>query len=244
MKIIHNIPKEVLELLPWFTTSKLSIEDQEAFDNALSTYPSLQEQVEKERELIDFVRANKSVLHKRVIAPPKERLKAVFNTIDNPVVRLNKKRITKTGDLDTIFKSLQHTFESFTSPENTKAQFATFAGIGALVLSVAAITTVVIPSFSEKSEFTLASAKVESDSKQTMADSADITLLVGFNGSPEELSNIDVLKGKKIDIKSPADKEGFFEISFKQTLNADEIKQTVDGLLEHKDKVWFAGEAY
>ena len=245
MKIENNIPKEVLELLPWFATKKLSSEDKSIFDGALNTYPSLQKQVDNEHEFINKITANKSILHKRVIAPPEERLKVVFNAIDNPVVNHHKKPKLKTDSLDTFFTSLKNTFESITSPDNTKAQFATFAGVGALILSVAVITAVVIPSYSEKSDFTLASASVESTSNQTTkADSVDIILLVGFSGSSEELSNLDVLKGKKIDIQSPADKEGFFEISFKQTLNEDEIKQTVDGLLEHKDKVWFAGEAY
>ena len=39
MNTKNQIPEEVLELLPWFTTNKLSTEDQKIFEKALNTYP-------------------------------------------------------------------------------------------------------------------------------------------------------------------------------------------------------------
>lgn len=248
MNIRNNIPKDTIELLPWFAINKLSERDQKVFEDALKTYPSLSEQIDAERELIKNISANKSVLHKRVVAAPEERLKVVFNNIDNPVVKRKPKckiNEIKKHKLNSILKMFINTTDSIFSSNNTATQVATFAGIGALMLSVAAINVMIIPSTNEKSDFTLASAETHSTTDQVSTNKpVGVKLMVGFNGSSKELSKLDVLKGKQIKIESPANKEGFFEISFKHTLNKDEITEILEGLLAHDEKIWFAGEAF
>ncbi len=65
-------------------------------------------------------------------------------------------------------------------------------------------------------------------------------LLVGFNGTSVELGNNKVLKDKLLKIETVPDKEGIYQISFKQTLSAKEIKQTLDALQVQKELIWFA----
>ncbi|WP_299871788.1 hypothetical protein [uncultured Cocleimonas sp.] len=246
-----NIPEEVLQLVPWFAIGKLSEEDKAFFENALLSYPSLQEQLNLEKQMIDLVSedsvllnyADGSLVDKSVIAAPEERLKAVFNVIDNlePATKAQRQS-DATGSL---VERLKNAFDSLIPNLGIKPQYARFASVSVLALSVAVIASIVIPSKTETSDFTTASAVTQPiDNQEKLASTTKIVLLVGFNGTSEELSNNDVLKGKQIKIGSPADNNGFYKISFKDSMTADEVKQTIDALLAQKETIWFAGEAF
>ena len=45
-------------------------------------------------------------------------------------------------------------------------------------------------------------------------------------------------------IDSPTDKEGFFQINFKDSMSEDEVQQTLNALLAQEQVIWFAGEAF
>ena len=77
-----KIPEEVLELVPWYTIGKLSVEDKAFFEKALTKYSGLSELLQEETQIVALTSADRSILNKSAIAPPEERLKAVFNMID------------------------------------------------------------------------------------------------------------------------------------------------------------------
>lgn len=238
-----EIPDEVLELLPWYAIGKLSVDDQAFFEKMLVTYPSLQFQLEEEQKVISKVSANNSVLDKSLIPPADERLKSVFIMID-VAEKLNKtkerEQVNQTGSLLEKFKNTIDTLIPVGVP-----QYARIASVGILVLSVAVLTAFVAPLFTQSSEFIPASAVTQPlDQKTTLINASQTVLLVGFNGSSTELGNNEVLKGKLSKIESVPNKEGVYQISFKQVLNSEETSQVIGALMKQDKLIWFAGEEF
>ena len=233
------IPEKVLELIPWYAIGKLSVDDQAFFEEALVSYPSLREQLDFEQQMQSAVSADHSLLDKSAIAPTEERLKSVLNMLD-----IEDAQDTSAPSIS-VFDKLKTVFASIIPSANGTPQFARVASVAILVVSVAVMTAFVAPLFNDKSDFVPASAETQTNTNQPVLTSAvKTTLLVGFNGSSIELGSNSVLKGKLSKIETVPDKDRMFQISFKQSLNADEIKQTIDALLMQKELVWFAGEAY
>lgn len=233
------IPEEVLELVPWYAIGKLSVDDQALFEEALVSYPSLKNHVEIEQQMMQAVNADHSLLSKSAIAPTEERLKSVLNMID-----IEESRTDSVQD-SSIFAKVKNAFDSLIPSSNGVPQYARVASVGILVLSVAVMTAFVAPLFSDKSDFVPASAETQSKTNEpAVVNAAKTTLLVGFNGSSVELGENTVLKGKLIKVESVPEKEGMFKISFRDSLNANQIKETINSLLAQKELVWFAGEAY
>ena len=225
-----NIPEEVLELLPWYATGKLSIEDKTFFEIALSKYSSLEKELKQELALIKTVSNNSSLLDLSITSDPEQRLKSVFNMIDNEEALVPAKKAP-------LLKKLKNAFDALIS-DQIAPSYARFASVGLLVLSVAAISTFVVSSFNETSDFTLASASSHPMDEQTTTTS----LLVGFNDTHDQLENIEVLKEKLMKIETAPDGTGFYQIRFKKVLSPEEIKQTLEALQKEQELVWFAGE--
>ncbi len=242
---VTNIPEEVLELIPWFVIGKLSVDAQAFFENALQSYPLLQKELKIEQQTIKLVSADNSLFYKSVIASPEERLKSVFNVIDNLEPPSKATSHSKSDVTGSIVERLKNAFDSLIPSLHIRSQYARIASVSVLALSIAVLSSFVAPPHTETSDFIPASAVTQPMGNQTsLADTSNTILLVGFNGTSLQLSNNDALKGKQIKIDSPADKDGFFQISFKDSMNADEVKQTIDALLAQEDTVWFAGEAF
>jgi len=240
-----DIPEEVLELLPWYAIGKLSLEDQTLFEKALIRYPLLEGQLQQELQLIETVSTDKSILNLSAIATQDERLKSVLNMIDVAETQGQTKDNSESGTSSSLLDKLKNAFETLMPSADDLPQYARVASVAVLVLSIAALTAFVAPLFTETSEFIPASVVSESSDEQTSLINASKTvLLVGFNGTSVELGNNDVLKDKLLKIETVPDKKGIFQISFKQTLSSDEIKQTIDALLEQKEVIWFAGESF
>ena len=245
MKNEINIPEDILGLIPWFAINKLSSEDQIIFESALIDYPSLKQQLEDESKMIAKITANNSIYYNTIFGSSEERLKTVWNIIDKPETSTATKISNKESLNSNLFAKLKNIVNVLIPNHHSMPQFARVAGLGGLVLSVAVLTTLAKPLFTHTSDFVPASAVTQPTANQPSEESTTQTiLLVGFNGSSEELSNIDALKGKQLNIESPPDKEGFFQVSFKQAMDSNEIKTTIDALLKHKEAVWFAGEAF
>ena len=240
-----DIPVEVLELLPWYAIGKLSVDDQAFFDKALQKYPLLDDALKHELAAIEAVNVNKSILDASAIASQDERLKSVFNLIDVDESQNQHDANKKAAKPNSLLDKLKRTFDTLIPNAGGMPQYARVASVGVLVLSVAVLTAFVAPLFTEKSEFIPASAVPQSsDVQKGLVNAASTVLLVGFKGTSVELGNNDILKDKLLKIQTVPDKEGIFQISFKQPLTNAEIKQTIDALLKQKELVWFAGESF
>jgi len=239
------IPEKVLELIPWYAIGNLSVDDQVLFDEALVSYPSLLKLVEFEKQMIKSVATEPSLLEKSAIAPTEERLKSVLNMIDIEESKEQTEGQQSSGILNPVIDKLRELTDFLIPSKNGAPQYARAASLGVLVLSVAVLTAFVAPLFTDNSEFVPASAVNTTDvNKPATVKNTQTTLLVGFKGSSIDLGNNTVLKGKVLKIESVPEKEGIFQISFKQAMSSDEIKQMIDALLAQKETIWFAGEAY
>jgi len=234
-----SIPEEVLELIPWYAIGNLSVDDHALFEEALVSYPSLQKLVETEQQIQQAVSANHSILDRSAIAPTEERLKSVLNMIDVEEARESSKQN------NSILDKLKSAIDTLVPRSNGVPQYARVASIGILVVSVAVLTAFVAPLFNDKSDFIPASISEPNVDQTTPTNSINATtLLVGYKGSSVELGENTVLKGKVIKIESVPEKDGMYQISFKESMGKDEIKQMIDSLSSQKDLIWFAGEAY
>ena len=238
-----DIPEEVLELLPWYAIGILSVDDQAFFDKALLKYPLLEDALKEELQAIETVSADKSILDLSAIAPQDERLKSVFNMID--LAETQEQATSSSVKSNSILDKLKSVFDTIMPSEGGMPQYTRLASVGILVLSVAVLTAFVAPLFTEQSDFIPASAVTQpSDEQSSLINSSSTVLLVGYNGTSVELGNNEILKDKLLKIQTVPDKEGIYQISFKQPLTSAEIKQTIDALLEQKELVWFAGESF
>lgn len=239
----RDIPEEVLELLPWYAIGNLSVDDQAFFDKALLKYPLLEDALKQELQAIETVSADKSILDLSAIAPQDERLKSVFNMID--LAETQEQASSNSVKSNSILDKLKSAFDTLMPSAGGMPQYARLASVGILVLSVAVLTAFVAPLFTDKSDFVPASAVTQpGDEQSTLINSSSTVLLVGFNGTSVELGNNEILKDKLLKIQTVPDKEGIYQISFKQPLSNAEIKETIDALLKQKQLVWFAGESF
>jgi len=240
-----DIPQEVLELVSWYAIGKLSVGDQTLFEKSLIRYPLLEKHLQQELRLIETVSADKSLLNLSAIAAQDERLKSVLNMIDVAETQDQTKDNSESVTSSSLLDKFKNAFDTLIPNLEGVSQYARVASIGVLVLSVAALTAFIAPLFTETSDFIPASAVSQPKGEQSSTVNASNTaLLVGFNGTSVELGNNDVLKGKLAKVETVPDKEGVFQISFKQVLTSDEIKQTIDALLAQDELIWFAGEEF
>lgn len=236
-----NIPEKVLELIPWYAIGKLSIDDQTYFEKALAVYPSLQNYLNQEQQMLELVSADHSILNKSAIASTDERLKSVLNMID---LDDSQKNNTEVAQKNSFLDNLKSVLDALIPNNNGVTQYARIASVSALVISVAVLSAFVAPLFTDKSTYIPASAITKSAENRSESQFKGTVLLVGFNGTSIALGDNVVLQGKLLKIESVPEKEGMFQISFKQKMNAVEIKQTIDTLLSQKELIWFAGEAF
>lgn len=232
----NEIPESVLELLPWYAMDSLTGDDKAIFDKALSVYPLLKELLKQELKIVETVSADKTLLDMSVISNQGERLKSVFNMIDNI-----EEEPDQAIELS-VFEKVKNSFDSLIS-KTIFPQLASIVGVGILVISIAILTAFIPPIFIESSEFIPASAVIQDDNAN-IDNAARSVLLVGFNGTPSELGNNDVLEGKIVKIEGLTTKEGFYQVLLKESLSSSEIKEIIDALLIQKEWIWFVGKSY
>lgn len=239
------IPEEVLELVSWYAIGKLSVDDHALFEKALISYPSLQQELELEQQILNVVSTDHSVLDKSVIANQDERLKSVLNMIDVAEAQDQSKNDSGLSRETSFVDKIKGVFDSLIAGSTVMPQYSRVASVGILVLSVAVMTAFVAPLFTDKSDFTPASAVAQADEdRPSLINAAQTVLLVGFKGTSNELGNNNVLKGKVLKIETVPEKENMYQISFKKNMNDSEVKKTIDALTAQKELIWFAGEAH
>ncbi|MGK0271445.1 MAG: hypothetical protein ACI88H_002104 [Cocleimonas sp.] len=240
-----DIPKELLELVPWYAIGKLSVDDQAFFDKALVEYPLLEELVTQELQIIETVSVDNSLLDLSAIGAQEERLKSVFNMID--IAEAEDLKSNQANNLSTS-NSLLDKLKSFLGlsiNSDGMPQYSRAASVAVLVLSVAALTAFITPLFDDKSDFIPASAVSQpSNDQNTLTNASKTVLLVGFKGTSRELGDNNVIKGKLSKIESVPDKEGIYQISFNKIMSTAETQKTIDALLAQKELIWFAGEEF
>jgi len=75
------IPSKALKLLPWYATGWLSPEEREYVQEILSQYPEFQEMLEREHQIINILKEDKSILDQSCLEDTEVRLKRVLNNL-------------------------------------------------------------------------------------------------------------------------------------------------------------------
>jgi len=120
------------------------------------------------------------------------------------------------------------------------SQYMPIAGVGILVVSVAVLTAFVTPIFTENDGFIPAGV----ENKPEISTKTNSEILVGFNGTPKELSENATIKDEVFKVEAIADKKGFYKVIFKKKYNISEVKGMIDSLNSQEELIWFAGESF
>ncbi len=230
----NEIPEKALELLPWFVTGKLSPEEYTYFTEELKNNSALESMVEEERNVFNLVTEDKSLIGLSTLAPPESRLENIFKQIDNLPAD------TPTASNTNLIDKFKNIISSWIPTSFSTTEYARFASVSLLVVSLAALMAFVAPLFTEKSEFTPATAKTANIINEQLTT----VLLIGTSGSIDSLQSHPLLKGKLKKVESVPDKEGIYQISFNKKLSKTEVKDILSSLSANKELIWFAGEAY
>ena len=234
----NEIPERALELLPWFVTGQLSSEDNAYFKEVLHSNSVLESLVEEERNVFNLVIEDKSLMGLSTLASPESRLENVFKQIDN--ISVETPSSISTNENQSFVDKIKSDISAWVPATFGVTEYARFASVALLVISLSVMMAFVAPLFTADSEFTPAAAK----SAEVVNDKSTTILLVGTNGSMDSLQSLPLLKGKLKKVESVPGKEGMYQISFNQKLNNAQIKEVLSSLSSNKDLIWFAGEAY
>ena len=224
--------------MPWFTMGKLSPEDHAYFQDCLNKHPQLQQLLDHEQEMKRLILQDKTLLELSALEPIDERLKKVMNQIDSVPQNKTEKYEVNLGFVSKLKESLISWFPG-------KLNIWHYSSFASAAILVAVLMAFIAPifnqgKFTDETEFTPASAN---DTELNNSASTTI-LLVGFNGSPEELRTQPALKDKLTNVEAVPTKKNMYRVSLNSKLNADEVKQILDTLLSEKEHIWFAGEAF
>jgi hypothetical protein len=234
----NHLPKKALELLPWFAIGVTSAEEQAYFQQALLKYPELQKLLDQELEIKRLVSEDKSLLDLSVLEPMDERLKSVLNQIDSIAVNQTDNHQVNIGFAG-IFK---RALKSWIPADLGIWQYSGFASAAILV---AVLMAFVAPLFNqgkitEQSKFTTASAV----NPEVNEVASTTVLLVGFNGSPEDLRGFPAFKDKLEKIEAVPSKKGIYRVSLNKKLDKVKTKELIETLMAQKELVWFVGEDF
>lgn len=234
----NNIPKDIIELLPWYAIGCLSDEEHANFQTALLKYPELQRKLDEERNIIDLVSQHHELLDESALQPSAKRLENVLSQLEDNSDKIVK---TNTTDITKSSPSLFERFKDFTSsllPDN----FGTlhYASVAVAIFSAAIFFSLVEPIFNQDNHFVPASAKTES----TTNNSTSTVLIVGLNGDPSSLQNLDLISGKYSTIEPVEGKKGMYHLSLNQKLDTDKVQKLISDLQAETKIIWFAGEAF
>lgn len=234
----NEIPERALELLPWFVTGQLTSEDKAYFKEVLQDNSALESLVDEERNVFNLVTEDESVIGLSTLASPESRLENVFKQIDN--LSVETPQSNPAGDNQSFIDKLKSTISSWVPARLGITEYARFASVALLVISLSVLMAFVAPLFTDKNEFTPAAAK----SANVINNQSTTILLVGTNGSMDSLQSHPLLKGKLKKVESVPGKEGMYQISFSQKLSNTQVKEVLSSLSSNKELIWFAGEAY
>lgn len=232
-----EIPEKALELLPWFLTGQLSPEDNAYFEEVLQSNSALKALVEKERSIFNLLVEDKMLIGLSTLASPESRLENVFKQIDNTAIESPSGKFVEVDQ--SLFDKIKSTLSSWLPSSFGTVEYARFASVALLVVSLSVLMAFVVPIFSEKNEFIPAASETAK-----VINSQSTTILVGTNGSMDSLQTHPLLKGKLSKVQSISGKKGMYQISFNKKLSNAQVKEVLSSLSSNKELIWFAGEAY
>jgi hypothetical protein len=239
-KINKNQPSQkALVLLPWYASGQLSPEDYSYMEDALLEFPELKAELVIERETIQLLKTDPSILELSALKEIEARFDNILPSL-KPQESLQHKQINKKQAVHVPTESKLKQFFSNLLPESgfNGFQYASVAAVA--VLSFSAYHFI-----ASKSQETLFYPATDTSAQPTVLNKTNATIiLLGING---KLNNdpqlLNVIQKAGAEVSPVPEKDGMYRIFFKNKLNTIEIKDLIKALKSNKELVWFAGEA-
>lgn len=228
----NNIPKEIMELLPWYAIGCLSDDDHQVFQTALLKYPELQDKLDQERQIIKVVSANHELLGESALLPTAKRLENVLEKLEpqEPALKPSVGSKNSGGFMDFLTKLIPEGFGTLH-----------YASIAVAVFSAAIFFALVEPIFNNQNHnFVPAAAKTDENQSAV----ATTVILVGVNGDSESLKKMPVLSDSYSTIEPVQGKKGMYQVKLNKKLDTDQVKKLLSDLQTQKELIWFAGEVF
>ena len=224
-----QVPVQVLELLPSYVLGLLEAQEKQLVEKALLEFPELQEQLKTEDEMVQYLREEKELFSLSAIEDREERLGGLLKREEFQPQKPKQRISTNTSFIGF--------FQTLLSGHMSKSQYMGLAAI--TTLSIALLFAFAIPLFEDKSTFHLASI----ESGEEKLDKS--TVLIGLSVAPDDPRLLKVLDSYNVKTTTIAEKDGMYRLSFtKNKPSEKELKKLLSTLLEQKELIWFAGEAY
>lgn len=248
---------ETLKLIPWCATGLLTDDERAYINEQLKQHPALQEYIEEELELIKLLSEDKSLLDLSILEPTESRLEKVMESLDqspNETLSAEKPAEEESPDTSSLNSSLNDVNTANTNGlfswltkffpgmagGNNKLYYARFASIAVVLgLLVAFIAPLIIK---DKMQNTFHPASVQNT--ESTGQSTKTSLLLGINGDLRNPWLLDFLKKNNAKISKIPGKDGLYRIQFEQKMPANKIESLTRQLKDHKELIWFVGEAY
>ncbi len=227
----NKIFEEALKLLPWYASGRLTSTEMSYVDDALKTYPELQDHLKTEYKIRNFLNEEKELFYFSALESSEERLKAVFN---HEVFNGANTRVDDVAQGQQQTSGVKGFIQSLLSGHMTKAQYMGIASI--VTLSVALLFAFVEPLVNPKNTFHPAYVGT--------SQSNDTSILVGLNVAPDDSRLIGILSEFQTRTVEVAGKKGMYRISFTEKPSSQDLKSLLKKLSENEKLIWFVGESY
>lgn len=222
----NEIPIEAIELLPWYASGLLTDQEKDYVERTLLKFPSLQEQLKSEHQIIKFLKEEKELFHLSAIEPSEKRLELL---LERKELQNDKHPLS----LVSKFKKFSY---SLISGNMSKVQYIGFASV--TTITIALLFAFIIPLVDNNNTFYPAyvGSDAPSDSKTS--------LLMGLNVPSNDPRLTNILKEFHVQTIPVPGKEGMFRLNFAKKVKPPVLKKLISELSANKELVWFVGEAY
>jgi len=234
-QIKKQIPIKALELLPWYATGYLSPEEREYVQKISSQTPDFQEMLDRERQVINILKENKSILEQTCLEATEIRLAGVLEKL--PLTEKQKNTdYSKQGFLQKLSQKPRIMLSDLFSSHSPKVQYGVFAAITTLFLAL--LFAFISPLVEENTIFYPATSSV------IKSHDGATTILIGLNTELDNPSLLRILKENNAVINAIPGKSGMHHLSLSVKLNAEQTKKLLKKLTNDKELFWFAGEEF
>jgi len=226
-QIKKQIPTKALELLPWYATGRLSPEEREHIQKILSENPEFRKILDREHQIINTIKEDKSILDHSCLETTETRLEKVLERL--PLADTQK---TSEKSKQGFLISLSNLF----SDNLLKVQYGILAAI--TILSITLLFAFISPLVEKNTIFYPAASSVIKSNNDTT------TLLIGLNADMNHPRLLRILKENNAIIETIPGKSRMHHLRLSVKLNGEQTKNLLKKLTNDKELFWFAGEEF
>ena len=236
--------QEVINLLPWYHLGKLTDEEKLLVEEALETDPSLKKESLSEQQIMQSVKADKTLLDGSIFNTPTSRLDGVLAKLDlleQPTTETNQQN-TPEAKKPSLLIQFKKYFDNLLSGNSQNFTYAVFAALTVVQLSLLVLFISPSDNISEgKGAIYETASFMPSDLPPTTTAVAPMVLLIGMESNFKAEGFSEIL-GSNVDVEILPDSSGYYRINLSKKLSPQEIEDLKHELSKKHGKIWFIGE--